>query len=179
MGLLVSGGSMASLTCLAAARYWVAKRDGWDVRQDGVGHAPAPLDYLSEQGHSSLRKSAEMLGLGAASLRPSPWTTTCGWMWRRSARWLQQTGRPACARSAWLPAPARSTPGAIDPLDALADVCAEEDLWLHVDGAYGGVGILDPALAPLLRGAGSGPLADAGSAQVALGAGRVRLRAGA
>jgi aromatic-L-amino-acid/L-tryptophan decarboxylase len=41
MGLLVSGGSMASLTCLAAARSWAAKRDGWDVRQDGVGVAPA------------------------------------------------------------------------------------------------------------------------------------------
>src|SRR5688500_3837050 len=43
MGLLVSGGSMASLTCLAAARSWAARSDGWDVRQDGVATAPAPL----------------------------------------------------------------------------------------------------------------------------------------
>src|SRR3954469_20196967 len=73
MGLLVSGGSMASLTCLAAARSWAARRDGWDVRHDGVGRAPADLVlYLSEEGHSCLRKSAELLGLGSASLRIVP-----------------------------------------------------------------------------------------------------------
>ncbi len=42
--------------------------------------------------------------------------------------------------------------GAIDPLDAIADVCAEHDLWLHVDGAYGVVGILDPSKRDLYRG---------------------------
>src|SRR5215212_10161424 len=68
MGLLVSGGSTASLTCLAAARTWVAKRDGWDVRQDGVGAAPALLTlYLTAEGHTSIRKAAELMGLGAAS----------------------------------------------------------------------------------------------------------------
>ena len=68
MGLLVSGGSMASLTCLAAARHRAASRDGWDVRADGVGARPAPLVlYLSEEGHSCIRKAAEVLGLGADS----------------------------------------------------------------------------------------------------------------
>jgi aromatic-L-amino-acid decarboxylase len=42
--------------------------------------------------------------------------------------------------------------GQIDPLDALADVAAAEDLWFHVDGAYGAFGVLDPALAPRYRG---------------------------
>jgi glutamate/tyrosine decarboxylase-like PLP-dependent enzyme len=42
--------------------------------------------------------------------------------------------------------------GAIDPLEPLADLCAAEDLWLHVDGAYGGVAVLDPATRPLLAG---------------------------
>ena len=42
--------------------------------------------------------------------------------------------------------------GAIDPLDALADVARAEDLWFHVDGAYGAFGVLDPALAPRYRG---------------------------
>ena len=42
--------------------------------------------------------------------------------------------------------------GAIDPLDALADVAAAERLWFHVDGAYGAFGVLDPALAARYRG---------------------------
>jgi glutamate/tyrosine decarboxylase-like PLP-dependent enzyme len=42
--------------------------------------------------------------------------------------------------------------GAIDPLDAIADVCAEHGLWFHVDGAYGGVAALTEALRPLFRG---------------------------
>jgi glutamate/tyrosine decarboxylase-like PLP-dependent enzyme len=42
--------------------------------------------------------------------------------------------------------------GAVDPFDALADFCAEEGLWLHIDGAYGAVGKLDPTAAPLFAG---------------------------
>jgi glutamate/tyrosine decarboxylase-like PLP-dependent enzyme len=44
--------------------------------------------------------------------------------------------------------------GAIDPLDDLADLCAEQGLWLHVDGAYGAFGILDERVAPLYKGIG-------------------------
>ena len=42
--------------------------------------------------------------------------------------------------------------GTIDPFDELADLCAEEGLWLHVDGAYGAFGILDERVAPLYKG---------------------------
>ncbi len=148
MGLLVSGGSMASLTCLAAARSWVAKRDGWDVRQDGVGRAPAPLTlYLSEEGHSCLRKSAELLGLGAASLRYVPVDDALR-IDVEALRAAVQQDRAAGLRPFCVAASAGTVnTGAIDPFDALADLCAEEDLWLHVDGAYGGVGVLDPAVA--------------------------------
>src|SRR5213080_5225673 len=73
MGLLVSGGSMASLIGLAAARHRVAAAQGWNVRDDGLqaGHPPLML-YVAEEGHSCLRKAAELLGLGAASIRTIP-----------------------------------------------------------------------------------------------------------
>jgi aromatic-L-amino-acid/L-tryptophan decarboxylase len=148
MGLLVSGGSMASLTCLAAARSWAAKRDGWDVRQDGVSAAPAPLSlYLSGEGHSSIRKAAELMGLGAASLRTVPVDGDC----RMDVDALQRAiahDRAAGLQPFCVAASAGTAgTGAIDPLDSLADLCADEDLWLHVDGAYGAVGVLDPSVA--------------------------------
>ena len=148
MGLLVSGGSMASLTCLATARSWTAKRDGWDVREDGVRAAPAPLAlYLTAEGHSSIRKAAELMGLGAASLRTVPVDRD----FRMDVDALRQTirqDREAGVRPFCVAASAGTAgTGAIDPLDALADLCADEDLWLHVDGAYGAVGVLDPNLA--------------------------------
>jgi aromatic-L-amino-acid decarboxylase len=148
MGLLVSGGSMAALTCLATARTWAARRDGWDVRQDGVGAAPAPLVlYLAEEGHSSIRKAAELMGLGTASLRTIPVDDD----FRLDVAALRAAiaqDRVAGLRPFCVAASAGTVgTGAIDPLDALADLCAEEDLWLHVDGAYGGVGVLDPSVA--------------------------------
>jgi aromatic-L-amino-acid decarboxylase len=153
MGLLLSGGSMASLTCLAAARSWVAKRDGWDVRQAGVGRAPAPLTlYLSEEGHSCLRKSAELLGLGASSPRIVPVDGRLR-IDVDALRTAIQHDRAAGLRPFCVAASAGTVnTGAIDRLDALADLCAEEDLWLHVDGAYGGVGVLDPTVASRFAG---------------------------
>lgn len=148
MGLLVSGGSMAALTCLAAARTWVARRDGWDVRQDGVSAAPVPLTlYLTEEGHTSIRKAAELMGLGAASLRTiavdADLRMDVAALRAAIARDRAAGRRPFCVAAS----AGTVGNGAVDPLDALADFCTEEDLWLHVDGAYGGVGVLDPTVA--------------------------------
>jgi glutamate/tyrosine decarboxylase-like PLP-dependent enzyme len=153
MGLLVSGGSMASLTCLAAARTWAAGQDGWDARQDGVRGAPADLVlYLSAEGHSCLRKSAELLGLGAGSLHVVPTDARLRIdvaALRAAIEWDRAAGRrPFCVAAS----AGTVNTGTVDPLDALADLCAEEGLWLHVDGAYGAVGILDPEVAPRYAG---------------------------
>lgn len=147
MGLLVSGGSMATLTCLATARTWAAKRDGWDVRQDGVGRAPSRLTlYLTEEGHSSIRKAVELLGLGAGCLRPVPIDGEFR-MDVDALRAAIRADRAAGLRPFCVVASAGTVgTGAIDPLDALATLCVDEGLWLHVDGAYGAVGVLDPAL---------------------------------
>src|SRR5262249_47429388 len=75
MGLLVSGGSVASLIGLAAARHRWAVRHGWDIRHRGLWGVSAPLVLsLSEEGHSCLRKAAELLGLGEAAIHTVPVT---------------------------------------------------------------------------------------------------------
>jgi glutamate/tyrosine decarboxylase-like PLP-dependent enzyme len=153
MGLLVSGGSMASLTCLAAARHRAAARDGWNVREEGLqGNRPPLTLYLSEEGHSCVRKSAELLGLGTAGLRTVPVNDRFQ-MDLGALRAMVSADRAAGRRPFCVSASAGTVnTGAIDPLDELADFCAREDLWFHVDGAYGAFGVLDSELAPLYAG---------------------------
>ncbi len=152
-GILVSGASMATLTCLAAARRAAAARDGWNIREEGLsGNRPPLVVYLSGEGHSCIHKAAEMLGLGSRQLRLIPVDD----QFRMSVPALRDAiradrvagNRPFCVAAS----AGTVNTGAIDPLNALADLCAAEDLWLHVDGAYGAIGILDPEKAPRYAG---------------------------
>jgi glutamate/tyrosine decarboxylase-like PLP-dependent enzyme len=152
MGLLVSGGSMATLTALAAARQRAARDDGWDVRAEGLSGRPQLVLYTSEEGHGCIRKSAELLGIGGAGVRTVPvdgdFRMDVGALRRAIAADRAAGLRPFCVAAS----AGTVNTGAIDPLDALADLCAAERLWLHVDGAYGAVGVLDPAMAPRYAG---------------------------
>jgi glutamate/tyrosine decarboxylase-like PLP-dependent enzyme len=142
-GLLVSGGSVASLVGLAAARHRAAVVDGWSVRESGLqGTRPRLRLYVSSEGHSCLRKAAEILGLGASAIRTIPVDERAA-MDVRALRDAIAEDRRAGERPFCVAASAGTvSTGAIDPMDALADLCAREDLWLHVDGAYGALGRL-------------------------------------
>jgi len=153
MGLLVSGGSMASLTCLAAARHRAAFRDGWNDRESGLQSQSSPLVlYLSSEGHGTLRKAAELLGLGSASVRIIPVDADS----RMDIAALGSAVQSdlAAGRHPFCVAASAGTvgTGAIDPLDRIADLCAEHGLWFHIDGAYGALGVLDPQAAPKFSG---------------------------
>jgi len=153
MGLLVSGGSVASLTALAAARHRAAAALGWSVRAEGL-QPPHPrlVLYMGEEGHSCLRKAAELLGLGSEAVRVLPAdadhrldpAAVAAAIARDRAAGLQ----PFCVAAS---AGTVST-GAVDPLDALADLCAREGLWFHVDGAYGAVAAVAPERAARFAG---------------------------
>jgi glutamate/tyrosine decarboxylase-like PLP-dependent enzyme len=139
MGLLVSGGSMATLTGLAVARHTRgdAMRAG-GLQQDG----PRLVVYRSEQGHSCVQKAVELLGLGAANLRTIPVDE----QYRMQVEALEtaiQADLAAGLRPMAVVASAGTVnTGAIDPLEAIAEVCRRHGLWLHVDGAYGAVAAL-------------------------------------
>jgi glutamate/tyrosine decarboxylase-like PLP-dependent enzyme len=135
-GLLVSGGSVANLTALAVARHAKA---GYDVRRDGLQGADAPLvAYVSEEGHSCLRKAAELLGIGSRNVR----VVRTDAEFRMDVDELRSrilVDQAAGARPFAVVASAGATnTGAIDPLARIAEVCRLHGLWLHVDGAYGG-----------------------------------------
>jgi aromatic-L-amino-acid/L-tryptophan decarboxylase len=149
-GVLLGGGSDANRHCLEVARYWGAKVNGWDVREEGLHGHPQLTMYMSAEGHSCLDKAAFTLGLGA----PRKVATDADF--RMDLAGLRQAvaaDRWAGRRPFLVAANAGSvTTGAIDPLADLARFCSDEELWLHVDGAFGGFGVLDPRIAPLYRG---------------------------
>jgi aromatic-L-amino-acid/L-tryptophan decarboxylase len=149
-GLLVSGGSMANLVGLAVMRF--VKAQG-AIRARGFQDEAAPMVvYTSAQGHSCIQKAVELLGIGHAYLRKIP-TDRDQRIDLDLLRTQLAADRAAALRPVCVAASAGTVnTGAIDPLDALADLCAAEELWFHIDGAYGGVGVLAEQTAGLYAG---------------------------
>ena len=140
---------MASLSCLAAARHRAAAADGWDVRARGLQDAqPQLVLYLSEEGHSCIRKAAEVLGLGRDGVCEVPVDGDLRMDVAALAAAIA-ADRAAGRRPFCVAASAGTVnTGAIDPLDDLAALSQREGLWLHVDGAYGAIGAAAPDAAP-------------------------------
>lgn len=149
-GLLVSGGSMANLVGLTVARNTGA---GFDIRRDGVGAATGRMMvYASSEVHSSVQKAVELLGMGSESLCLTPVNDRFEIelpALEAAIREDRLAGRqPLCV----VGNAGTVNTGAIDNLDALADVCVKEGLWYHVDGAFGALATLAPELRPRLKG---------------------------
>jgi aromatic-L-amino-acid/L-tryptophan decarboxylase len=147
-GLFVSGGNMANLVCLTAAR---RARVGPDVREAGLGARPMRL-YCSRETHTWIQKAADLLGLGTESIR---WIRTGQNLQIDTAALRKQITEDLGAGDQPLlvvgTAGTVST-GAIDPLGELAAICREFHLWFHVDGAYGAMAALLPDAPPGLDG---------------------------
>jgi aromatic-L-amino-acid/L-tryptophan decarboxylase len=149
-GIFVTGTSMANLMAVLVARRSVL---GEDVRQHGIGDAGARLTaYTSKAAHGCISKAMDIAGFGSEALRciavdPSH---------RIDVAELRQQivrDRESGLQPFLVVASAGTVDiGAIDDLRALAALCREEQLWFHVDGAFGALGILSAALAPRLAG---------------------------
>lgn len=139
-GLLVSGGSMANLIAIAVARNSNA---GFDVRQLGMqGSEQHVKVYASAEVHSCVQKAVEVLGMGSTSLRKievhADYTINITALKQTIAEDRTAGHHPIAV----IGNAGTINTGAIDDLNALADVCQQEDLWFHVDGAIGAVGVL-------------------------------------
>ena len=146
-GLMLTGSSMANLIALAAARHCAVN----DVRIHGLGGAPL-VGYVSSEGHSCLTKAFELLGLGRSALRriqvDAAFRIDLDWL-RRAVTEDRAAGmQPFCV----IATAGTVNTGACDDIAGLVDFCRSEDLWLHVDGAFGALTILSPRLSPRLAG---------------------------
>jgi glutamate/tyrosine decarboxylase-like PLP-dependent enzyme len=148
-GLMTSGGAMAAFVALKAAR---DARCGWDAREHGILDRPPLAIYASTEAHVVNERAADMLGLGRRALRQIPVDESYR-MRTDALRDAIEADVKAGARPLAVVATSGTTAtGAIDPLEEIADICAEHELWLHVDGAYGAIAALVPSLAPAFRG---------------------------
>jgi aromatic-L-amino-acid decarboxylase len=149
-GIFVTGTSMANLMAVLVARTAAL---GQSVRQHGVGDEGAQLTaYASTAAHGCISKAMDIAGFGSDALR----CIAADRSHRIDVAALR--ARIALDRKAGLKpflvvgSAGTVDIGAIDDLEALSALCREEQLWFHVDGAYGALGILSPALAPRLAG---------------------------
>ena len=149
-GVFVTGTSMANLMAVLVARTAALGRP---VRQHGIGHDGAWLTaYTSKAAHGCITKAMDIAGFGSDALRCIGFDRAH----RIDVAMLREEiarDRAAGRRPFLLVASAGTVDiGAIDDLAALAELCRQEELWFHVDGAFGALGILAPALAPRLLG---------------------------
>ncbi|MFT6676013.1 MAG: glutamate/tyrosine decarboxylase-like PLP-dependent enzyme [Sulfitobacter sp.] len=149
-GTLVSGGSMANLIGLTVARNQMS---GIDMRQLGVGALKTPMRfYGSDQIHSCHQIAVEAMGLGNQALRRVPSDRACR-MDTAALRDAIIADRAAGFQPACVIATAGTVnTGAIDDLEVIADLCAEQGLWLHVDGCIGALLTIAPKGKALVRG---------------------------
>ena len=145
----VTGAQGANTTALAAARHAVLERAGWNVERDGLQGAPRVNVVCGEQAHATVFTSLRLLGLGAGGAISVPADA----QGRMVADGLKE-------RLADLPGPTivcaqagNVATGSFDPLEPIADACAAQGAWLHVDGAFGLWAAAAPSTRGLVRGA--------------------------
>jgi glutamate/tyrosine decarboxylase-like PLP-dependent enzyme len=149
-GLLVTGGTMANVLGLAVARHAGA---GFDVRSEGLqGDHPRLMVYGSTETHGWAMRACEFLGLGRESFR----AIAVGDDYRVDVDALRAAIREDRARGlrpiCVIGNAGTVNTGAIDDLRALAALCRAESVWFHVDGAFGAIARISPALRPLVAG---------------------------
>jgi glutamate/tyrosine decarboxylase-like PLP-dependent enzyme len=144
-GVLVTGGTMANFTGLAAARGWWAERQGVDVDEAGMGELPRPAILTSGYVHPSAMQALGMLGFGRSNVRK----LTRDAVGRLDLDALERAlaeleGKPAIV----IANAGEVNAGDFDPIGRMAELAERHDAWLHVDGAFG----LFARLTPRARG---------------------------
>lgn len=138
-GLLTSGGSAASLDALVAAR-------------EAAGYPERASVYMSDQSHSAHLRAVKIVGVRAEHARIVP-SDECFRIDMGALASMVAADRAAGLKPIAVCANAGATAtGAVDPLEELADLCASEGMWLHVDAAYGGFAVVTERGKRILRG---------------------------
>lgn len=148
-GVFVTGTSMANFLALLIARDAAL---GHDVRRTGLGAAVQLVGYASAQAHGCIAQAFELSGMGSDGLRKID-ADASGRMDLAALQKAIEADRKAGLKPFLVVGTAGTVnTGAVDDLDGIATIADREDLWFHVDGAFGALAALSPKLKPLLSG---------------------------
>ena len=148
-GLFTSGGSVANLVGLGAARQYAAERLGLDPARDGIEVLPKPRIYASVEVHHVVYRAAAVLGLGRRAVVTIPTDAEFRIDVVALHQRLRQDKAAGYTPVAIVANAGTVNTGAIDAIPELGKLCQEQGIWLHVDGAYGLLGVFDPSIAAL------------------------------
>lgn len=151
MGIITDTASVSTLCAVVAAREALGAR----VREEGMAgrtDLPRLCLYTSEHAHSSVEKAAITMGIGQAGVRKiavdADFRMDPGALGRKVVGDLAAGWRPFCV----VATVGTTSTTSIDPVPAIARICEQYGLWLHVDGAYGGMAAILPEMRGVLRG---------------------------
>lgn len=150
-GIIYDTASVSTMHAIAAAREKLNLR----IREDGMsGRDDLPLlrVYCSEQVHSSIDKSVITLGLGQKSLRKIPVNERFEMIPAKLAEAIAEDVNAGITPFCVVATIGTTSTTSVDPVEKIADVCAENDLWLHVDAAYAGSASIIPEFREFFKG---------------------------
>jgi glutamate/tyrosine decarboxylase-like PLP-dependent enzyme len=145
---LVTGTQMGSVTALAAARFRVLERAGWDVGRDGLAGGPRVRVLVGDKRHVTIDRALRLLGLGAPTSVAADDQGRMDADALRGALEAEEAPTIVCAQAGEV------NTGAFDPFEQIAALASEHGAWLHVDGAFGLWAAASPRLRHLVKGVG-------------------------
>ncbi len=148
-GFITSGGSVANLIALAAARDAHAPEDSG---RRGLSGGPPMVFYASSETHSSMHKAAKMLGLGLDAVRTVPVNDAFRMRVDLLAPMIEQDRARGLHPFAVVATVGTINTGSVDDLEVAGEVARDAGLWFHVDGAFGAIAALSPHTAHLVAG---------------------------
>ncbi|MCL6268108.1 pyridoxal phosphate-dependent decarboxylase family protein [Flagellimonas myxillae] len=140
-GIFTSGGSMANLTALTTAR---KVKCGQDFSKAVI--------YLSDQAHSSNIKAIRVLGFKKEQIRIIPTDIEFKFAVNKLKNCIAKDRLEGLQPFCLIATSGTTNTGTVDPLEELSKICKKEDIWFHIDGAYGAAAILSKSGKALMKG---------------------------